>query len=401
MKNKWFALICGYTLFIASAVAFFQFPPLINHIDAEIGLSDVDVGLIQGFYALPAVLLALAGGLFIDSVNSRSAGLWSGLALLAGNLLFTIADSVLLMLIGRLIVGVATIIINLVAAKMLTIWFPREQRGLSMSVLHTSWPISATVAYSFFVDLGDAFGWRLVLLAVCGFCALVLVLFYFLAPSDPEMAVEDDKESLSPLKHIVRMPASLWLTAVAWFLFASGMIGLLTFGAKHLESLGISYHTGSFWVGLLMMAAIPGSLAAGWLMDRFGSDSFYLISAPPLICLCFVLFISGFWPGAMMVAAGLLGSFPPIAVYSLPGELVGPRRLGLAFGIILTFSNLGNTLSPIVLGWVNQISGNYSFGLFIAAAIMALIAASGIAIRLLAPKKSGRSGSPVQILSAR
>jgi len=37
----------------------------------------------------------------------------------------------------------------------------------------------------------------------------------------------------------------------------------------------------------------------------------------------------------------------------VPGQVVAPAKLGVAFGVILTFSNLGNVVGPVAVGWIN------------------------------------------------
>ena len=364
---KWFSLIAAYLLFIASAVLVFQVPTLLEGITLDVPMNEVQIGLLQGMFALPAVFLALVGGSLLDGVDSRHAGILSGILMLAGNLLFNFTDNYWLMLLGRFLVGVGSIIINLVSARMLTLWFPRNQRGLAMSVLHTAWPITAGIAYSTFVELGRTFGWQNVVLGVNGFLLFALLVFLAIAPRDPESTKGEEPPTI---RRLFKLPGELWITAFSWLLFTTGMISVFTFGASFLAERGYDYGRASFEIGLLMWIAVPGSILAGWIIDRWGSLRAHIFLFGAGTGAGLLAFALGGNPTNLMIFVGLLGAFTPIAVYAVPGMIVQPQHLGLAFGVILTFANIGNTIGPVLTGWIATLTGGYGSGMIAVALLL-------------------------------
>lgn len=368
-NRRWRALWSSYLLFLSSAVLLFMVPPLLEEITAEIPLDDVQISLMQGVVAFPAVFLAILGGRIVDRMDSRRAGIVAGILMLGGNVVFNVVSDFTIMLVCRFIIGIGVILINLVAAKMLTLWFPQNERGMAMSVFNTAWPITVAIAYSTFVGAGRILGWRGTALAVSGFVAATLLVFIFWAPRDPKETQNIQQQT--GLKDFATLPGQIWIVAACWFFFASSMISLLTFGAKFLSAGGTDYGFASMIVGLIMWLAIPFSLIAGWIIDRWGDLRNYMIVPALGVGLCLVGFTTGVDPMTMMIISGILAAFIPVAVYSLPGLLVPPHRLGLAFGVILTFSNLGNSLGLLAVGLINDMSGNYSSGMFVASILIA------------------------------
>lgn len=366
---RWRALWSSYFLFLSSAVLLFMIPPLLEEITAEIPLDDVQISLMQGVVAVPAVLLAIIGGSIVDRMDSRKAGIIAGLLMLGGNAVFNFVSDFAIMLVCRFVIGIGAILINLVAAKMLTIWFPQNARGKAMSVFNTAWPVTVAIAYSTFVEAGRILGWRGTSLAVSGFVAATLLVFIIWAPKEPQKSPQVQQQTR--LKDFAALPRQLWIVAACWFFFTSSMISLLTFGAKFLNSGGTDYGYASLTVGLIMWLAIPFSLIAGWFIDRWGDLKIYMIIPALGVGLCLVGFTTGINPMAMMIISGILAAFIPVAVYSIPGLLVPHQRLGLAFGVILTFSNLGNSLGLFAVGLINDASGNYSSGMFTASFLIA------------------------------
>lgn len=388
-NRRWRALWSSYLLFLSSAVLLFMVPPLLEGITAEIPMDDFQISLMQGVLAVPAVLLAIVGGSIVDRMNSRIAGIIAGILMLAGNVIFNFTSDFTIMLICRFVIGIGAIIINLVAAKMLTIWFPQNERGMAMSVFNTAWPITVAVAYSTFVDAGRILGWRETTFAVSGFVGATLLIFLIWAPGDPQKSQPVPQQAR--LKDIVALPSQLWILAVCWFCFTASMISLLTFGAQFLRTTGMDYGYGSLIVGLIMWLAIPFSLITGWFVDRWGELKHYMIIPALGVGLCLVGFTIGINPMAMMIIAGILGAIIPVAVYSFPGLLVPNHQLGLAFGLILTFSNLGNSLGLFAVGLINDASGSYTSGMFTASI---LIACTGFGAMLLGRHRLAQQKAP-------
>ena len=401
---RWLALFTCYFLFISNGFLFFFVPPLLPLLRADIPMDDLAVGWLQGMYAIPAVLLALALGSLLDRWDTRRAGIAAALLMIGGNVVFNLGGNYALMCAARFVVGIGCILINLVAAKMVTLWFHKKQRGLALSVLHTAWPLGAIIAFSTFHGFGQALGWQGTTLALNVFVALTVIAFVLFAPRRPgeaedraRIATERRTQQKSGgLLREFRFPKDLWLTAFSWLCFNLSMASLLTFGAEFFNSRGFDYGAASFIVGLIMWTAAPGSLLAGWLIDRFGTIKTYIFLPGLIVAASLLGLQTQIHPAAFILVAGLLASFLPVATYAIPGQVVEPARLGVAFGVILTFSNLGNVVGPVVVGWINTATTTREPGMLVMALAFAVTAIFGAALgrHRLAAKKTADERNP-------
>lgn len=386
--RRWLALLTNYLLFISSGFLFFLLPPLIPQLKAGFHLDDLSIGWLQGMYAIPAVLFALVGGAALDRWDTRRTGVVSAVLILSGSLIFNFGINYALMMAGRFILGVGCILINLVAGKMITLWFRHRQRGLAMSILHTAWPLAAIIAFSTFFTLGQTLGWQGTTLLLNAFVALTVLAFILWAPRDPD-GLESEAPQSAPVageegavartfRRLVSFPKDLWFAALAWFCFTLSTASLFTFGAEFLSSRGIDYGSASFTIGLIMWTAVPGSLLAGWLIDRFAKIRSYIILPALFVSACLFGLLTQLPPAPLVLFAGILAGFLPVAVYAIPGQVVRPARLGVAFGVILTCSNLGNVVGPVLVGWLNTTLGAREPGMLIIAGAFAAAAVWGL-----------------------
>jgi MFS family permease len=84
----------------------------------------------------------------------------------------------------------------------------------------------------------------------------------------------------------------------------------------------------------------------------------------------------------VLIIAGLIANFLSISVYAIPGFELGKRSLGLAFGVILTFSNFGNTVGPVLAGWINTLTNGYQAGMIMSAVFILCAAFSAVMMNL-------------------
>jgi predicted MFS family arabinose efflux permease len=216
---------------------------------------------------------------------------------------------------------------------MFTIWFPPRQRGLAMSVLHTAWPLTSLICYTTFVGLGSQFGWKLVIAGVNVFTLATIIIFFLLAPRDPEKAHDpEDAPEANPFKGVFRLPRQIWLASLSWFFFTSSMILMISFGASFLAQGGIDFGQANVAISFLMGAAGVITPFAGYIIDRFGSLKSYIVFPPFVVAVTFGLFVFRQEPALLLAMAGAAVAFTPTAIYAIPGMEVSPARVGWPLG---------------------------------------------------------------------
>jgi ACS family glucarate transporter-like MFS transporter len=144
------------------------------------------------------------------------------------------------------------------------------------------------------------------------------------------------------------------------------------------KSEGLSQAGAGFVTALITGGTIVSWPLAGYLSDRFGRRKpIFLVSQATsvLVCLAFAYLVPGTGlVGAAAVAAltGLLlgGLITPFVMVT---ELVPPRLMGTASGVVNAFCFVGGLLVPVALGYALDVTGSFPAA-FTACAVFELVA---------------------------
>ena len=128
---------------------------------------------------------------------------------------------------------------------------------------------------------------------------------------------------------------------------------------------------GSGWIAAATVAGcnLVGSLLCGWLSDKVSHRS--LLTVLPILGAAALLALSVF-PGLAILLLGIVGfayggtiaTYPAAIAKLFPGQ-DGPR----AYGRIFTAWGLAGLLAPWVAGQIYDLSGGYTYALWMAAGL--------------------------------
>ncbi|MEI7816312.1 MAG: MFS transporter [Desulfuromonadales bacterium] len=332
-------------------------------IKADLKLSDTALGFLGSAFMLCYMSAAPVFGRLGDRVNRAhlAAGglaVWSLATMLSG-----VAGSYRLLLAARSLVGVGEASFGTVSPGLLSDCFPRERRGRILSLFFLAIPVGSALGYILGGQLGQAFGWHAAFLLV-GLPGLLFALpLYFL--NDPRQNIPNSKslpvEKFLPelrrfLQNRTYVNATLSMAAMT---FALG--GLAQWAPSFLQrSFGLEVARGNTIFGAItVVSGIVGTLAGGWLGDRFQrrSPAGYLYVSSV-----------GFLLGAPLMILALLTSNLTICLSAIFGaelflflntgplntvlvNVVAPGRRAMCFAInIFTIHALGDAISPAIIG---------------------------------------------------
>ncbi|CDW80086.1 major facilitator superfamily protein [Stylonychia lemnae] len=106
----------------------------------EFQITNVEFGMLFSIYSIPNIFLALLMGYFTDRIGIRNATTIYTLATLIGQLLFAlspIVSSYNLALIGRLIHGVSSEALSMAVVIIINQWFLKAEIGLAFAIMIT------------------------------------------------------------------------------------------------------------------------------------------------------------------------------------------------------------------------------------------------------------------------
>ncbi len=371
--RRWLILASALLSFFSVGLTFFAVPPLVPQLMARLGLDNLQVGLLMGSIAVPAVFLSIPLGAAVDRWNARPAGAAGLMTMIAGAVLFALARDYPVLLIGRLLFGVGGLVMNLLLARVISQAFAGRELSLAMGLFNAVYPASMIVIFSFHGDLLRIAGWR----GELGILAVVVVIalpFHLLAiPSDPRQPAK--VANIRPAKRVSR---PLNLLATSWMFFFAAFASVFTFAPQWAGggSKGLLTVTAITWVSLLCNPLV------GHLIDRFGNPALWAATGQLILAAVLALMAARLLPPlAAMLLIGTAAATVPTAVYSLPSRIVSPAQIGFAFGFITAFSNLGTLAGPAAAGAIRDATSSWPI-VWGALAVIALIGAAAAPLRL-------------------
>jgi len=265
---------------------------------------------------------------------------------------------------------------------LLSRWFDAA-RGKAMGVAYLGIGIGGAIVPILSAALVSAFGWR-VALQLLGVLIIVLTLpwVYVLRESpDAGKTASQARGPIEPMGTLLRNP-TFYLLAVA------SMCSIAAVGGtnQHLKlylSLDRGYAQGEAAriISLVLTLSIAGRLIMGWLADRMPKKQVMLIIYLLVAASIPLLFLASF-PGApyafaVVFGLGLGGEY--LIIPLIAAELFGVKILGRLLGVVLTADGVAEAVSPMLIGYLRDVTGSYRIG-FIGLIVIALAGAAAVAM---------------------
>ena len=267
-------------------------------------------------------------------------------------------------------------------------WF-ESNRGLAFGLMGTAIAVGQLVVGPAAILGIKAYGWRLTMDAFAAAMIFLLApLAWLILRSSPE------RKGLLPLgagragtraaaRLVMRGPESVparsfWFLALPFFVCGATTSGLID---THLVPLAHDHNVPvdvtAFAVGTLAAFNVGGTLAAGWLADRFPRRTLLgLVYATRALSLLLLINVgSGQLLFLFAVIFGLADFSTVAPTYSLGTEYFGARRgAGTVVGVLSLGHQVGSAVGAGVTGLLYQLTGSYTLPLALAVAV--LVAAS-------------------------
>jgi predicted MFS family arabinose efflux permease len=360
---------------------------LAEPIRRDLGLSDTQIGLMTGIaFAAFYTFLGIPVARYADRPSTNRVGLiagalviWSGMTALCGQ-----AQNFVQLLLARIGVGVGEAGCTPAAHSLIADLAPPEKRASAMAFYALGIPAGTLLGMLIGGTLADAYGWRTAFVVV-GLPGILLAGVVVLLLRDPRRAGEAmraasaaaPRRTLSnreALAEILGSRAFLLLLAAgasaAFLTYGKGTWTTIFFQRTH----GLSAGQTGFWFGISGgLASIAGTLAGGWLADRFGQvNRRHVMTAPAIgFALAVPFSIAAYfmtdwrWALALLMIPTMLNSLYYGPCFSSAQGLVKPEARAMASAVLLFSQNLiGLGLGPLFFGmlsdWIKPVTGDES-----------------------------------------
>lgn len=354
-----------------------------------------DRASLSGAAAVSLLLLGAAGpvvGWLADRWGPRRVILLSTIVLGVGTLLSSRVTALwqlyltagVLMGLGAGGVGMST------GAALAARWF-EGRRGLVMGLVGGAMSAGQLAIVPLAVWLTLSYGWRQsflylgVLLLVIGVPVTLLLVHddprerglkaYGAGHAAAAGAMPAPPEGRTRVAEAMQVPA-FWLLAATFFICGYTSNGLvLTHLVPHAAEHGFSEMHAAQALGVMGAMNILGTVASGWICDRFGRKGplafYYGVRGVSLLFLLYVWNVPSLHIFAAIFGLNYISTVPPTT--TLTANIFGRYSVGSLSGWIFFSHQVGSALGAAMGGWVFQATGSYSWA-FISAAMLAFLA---------------------------
>lgn len=267
--------------------------------------------------------------------------------------------------------GVALGMIGLGAFAAIVAGWVEERRGLAIGITFAGTGLGALIFVPFVERLITWFGWQHAYLVLAGLCVFVLAPMMAIGQRTPPKVFYPDKENKSvktvDRRALLRMPAFWWLMLTS--LLALGPLRSLTVHQiAYMQEVGIERLVAARYVGIAGFLTIGTFIGWGFVSDRFGRTTAFVLGA---ICLSgatgILLLLDNvqshillaFYSLLMALGEGTRSS----QTTAMASDIFRDKGLGFINGLVGAMFGIGAAILPWLVGYLRDSQGNYVLGL--------------------------------------
>ncbi|MDH4619240.1 MFS transporter [Brevibacillus sp. AY1] len=382
---RYFVLLIVWLLYVVNyfdRIAVLTFLPFIQQ---DLNLTPAEVGQLASTFFFAYALGQVSAGFLADKFGPKKIMNIAIIVFTAITALTGFIKTFTQFFILRIGLGIGEAHHFAPAAKTITNWFPRAERGKAMSWFTTSNFVAPAIVPLVITSIsvywfgGD---WRPVFFLLCipGIIG-VLLLWYFITDTPKEMLnkgrlskeeyqlIEEHEEEASPIDTPKKKNYGLFLKDVNFYIYMVIMfcnIGIYWGSTTWLSSFLVKQHgldlkqMGLFASAPYIVAAFS-TLFGGWLMDKFGHMKpvaliAYLGCIPVLWALGSVPKGNTVMLLTFLLLTGFFISLNAGCVYAYVQKRYPREVVGGATGLSNGFGQFGAFISPLVAGYLVHVS---------------------------------------------
>jgi nitrate/nitrite transporter NarK len=247
---------------------------------------------------------------------------------------------------------------------LITGWFPKNRRATATGLYLIGGATGSLIFNLVGPLLVSWFGWRFAFITVASI-GIVAIFFLWKFGKDSPDLVERRKGGLFEALQLYRHKI-MWVSAFTQYVRLGVMMGIIFWMPSLLvNEKGLSLQLAGYIIAAQAILMAPGNIIGGYISDRLknpilvisisfialGITAFLFISADNLILVIGLVLLNAIF---------LQMSFGPL--FSVPVEVLGVQKAGIASGFGNLFANLGGFSVTLLLGALKDASGAFKPG---------------------------------------
>lgn len=370
---RWIILVVISLAMFGNYYIYDSISPLADLLVKQLKFTDANIGLLQGIYSVPNILMVLIGGVIIDKIGTRvSTFIFTTLCLLGAAITASFSD-ITMMAIGRLVFGLGAESMIVAITTVVGRWFRGRQLsfafGLNLTLARLG-SFAALNSPSWASVFYDTYKYPLLIALGAGVISIAMAVIYWGMDSYAEKNYSlrpVPKQDEIRFSQIFSFSKSYWFVVLLCVTFYSGIFPFQTFAVKFfMDTHGTTREMGGFLSSMLTLSAMVLTPLFGLLVDYIGKRSLLMMVGSLMLVPVYLIMaytqISLYVPMAMM---GLAFSLIPAIMWPSVAIIVDEAKLGTAYGLMTMVQNIGLAGFNFLIGWANDYSGGYTMGMWI------------------------------------
>jgi len=361
-SNRWIGFTVVFLASITIAMNQFKVPPVMVEMMGALNLDMVAGGMVMSVYALTVIILVFPAAFVLSKIGAKTTGLVAIGCSAVGPLLGVLTSNFHFLLISRVIEGVGSAFISVVAPTIIARSFNAKERGKPMGIWAGWVPIGVVLIFNLAVPLCTIFGgWRSLWWCCAGLNTIFFILFLiFIEKDTPASVSRSDTQKtgsgLSAFKNVAILALGL-----AFFGTAFRDVGFSTWAPKYFQDvLSIGASRANFLNSFAYLVQLVGTIVGGMLIDRGVSRKVLLMvsGVSTAVVAAFSFSLPALWILPFMFVVGLMAGFIVISCFTgAAGESADPSEIPWAVAIANFGCFLAIMIAPVAVGAMVESKG--------------------------------------------
>jgi MFS family permease len=395
----WWIVAGLFAIDIVASLGRYNLAAFLPFIMDELGWSRETISLAQSIAIWLYALFVLLAGALVDRIGSRKTFLIGGAVTILGWVLFSAVQSPwqLYLYYGVLLslaVGMSHYVPVMATTRK---WF-RKRAGVVAGVTGSAWAVGNSIFLPVMTGMADSQGWRYTswILGICFGAVIILCALFIIRETPESVGLRPDGEVSPPavdsaasteiswdIKHALKTSQFL-LLFIGYSVYNIGLNGVVAHVVAWGTDLGSPEATAGIFFTAFAAPWVLGSIAGGWLGDRYGKTRVMRIG---LIIATAAMLYGGLGvhsqQGLTVLAIGVgLGTGLQVPLYvPLLGDLFGRARIGSLFGIITFGYGLIGGWGPLIWATLRETTGYYNAAALVSTVCYAIAIVSILLVR--------------------
>lgn len=388
---RWTILVFVSLAMFGNYYIYDSISPLADLLATQLKFTNADIGLLQGIYSFPNIIMVLIGGIIIDRIGTRISVVIFTVLIFLGSIVTAVSGQLWIMASGRLLFGLGAESMIVAITTIIARWFKGKELsfafGLNLTVARLGSFLalnSPTWGKSLYVYWQSPL---LITVAAGAFAIITIGIYYALdaVASKRYTLPKEGEQDKIVFKEIFAFPKSFWYITALCVTFYSAMFPFQTFAIKFFQDAhGTSREVGGNLSSMLTLAAMFFTPLFGLMADKVGKRSLLMMFGSLLIIPVYLMMAYKFGrPDVMtdssfvninldffdihaaipiylllpMSIMGIAFSLVPAVMWPSVALVVDNSKLGTGYGLMTMIQNIGLFGFNILIGFANDISG--------------------------------------------